>query len=355
MIAVHLHRAGVEPVVEHVLAHARVLGQPVDDVHERAVDARPADQHQRQPGSERDGRGDRADVDRQPDARGAVDLGPLGLGHVVGLVRGEATRGVQRPCALNATGTSKSPKKLPSRRASRAGRMAWISGSRPSDQRVGVVAGVAPTRRRRVTHDHEAGDLVDGLVEPARHERGAVARPRASASPTPSRRARRRPRKNGTAHQLPHSAMPAPAHTTIRPTQIAVSRTAGMSERRISSFIRLRGIGDRYHAPFARSGVHGGAVLRPREAVAAQSRTAHASSSTLSSGRSAAVGALYTASQHQGVQRRGQAGERVTGSALRQVGAGPVEPRTSSRGGVSRVSRGASGRAIRASSMRPAS
>ena len=45
--------------------------------------------------------------------------------------------------------------------------------------------------------------------------------------------------------------MPALAHTTIRPTQIAVSRTAGMSERRISSFIRLRGIGDRYHAPFA--------------------------------------------------------------------------------------------------------
>ena len=87
--------------------------------------------------------------------------------------------------------------------------------------------------------------------------------------------------------------MPAPAHTTIRPTQIAVSRTAGMSERRISSFIRLRGIGDRYHAPFARPGVHGGPVLRPGEAVAAESVTAHASSSTLSSGRSAGWSALH--------------------------------------------------------------
>src|SRR5258708_14232942 len=46
--------------------------------------------------------------------------------------------------------------------------------------------------------------------------------------------------------------MPRPAKPRISPNQIAVSRTAGKSERRISSFIRLRGIALRNQAPPAR-------------------------------------------------------------------------------------------------------
>jgi hypothetical protein len=46
--------------------------------------------------------------------------------------------------------------------------------------------------------------------------------------------------------------MPRPAKTAISPSQIAVSRMAGPSERRISSFIRWRGTALRNQAPPAR-------------------------------------------------------------------------------------------------------
>jgi hypothetical protein len=61
----HLHRAGVQPVVEHVLAHAGVLGEPVDLEHVPAVQSRAADQHHRQPGSEPDRQADGDGVDGQ--------------------------------------------------------------------------------------------------------------------------------------------------------------------------------------------------------------------------------------------------------------------------------------------------
>jgi len=51
---------------------------------------------------------------------------------------------------------------------------------------------------------------------------------------------------------VPQKAMPRLAKPTINPNHIAVSRRAGKSERRISSFIRLRGIELRNQAPPAR-------------------------------------------------------------------------------------------------------
>ena len=42
------------------------------------------------------------------------------------------------------------------------------------DERVGVVPGVAPPPGGRVTHDHERGQLVQALVDPAGLERRAV-------------------------------------------------------------------------------------------------------------------------------------------------------------------------------------
>ena len=43
------------------------------------------------------------------------------------------------------------------------------------DDGVGVVAGMAPAPDRRLAHDHETGELIDGVVHPARLERRAVA------------------------------------------------------------------------------------------------------------------------------------------------------------------------------------
>jgi hypothetical protein len=40
---------------------------------------------------------------------------------------------------------------------------------------VGMVARMAPTPRRRLAQHHEASDVIDGVVHPARPERRAVA------------------------------------------------------------------------------------------------------------------------------------------------------------------------------------
>ena len=49
--------------------------------------------------------------------------------------------------------------------------------------------------------------------------------------------------KKGTHHQVPHVRKPPMALATKTTAQMAMSRVAGPSERCISSFIRLRGIG----------------------------------------------------------------------------------------------------------------
>ena len=67
------------------------------------------------------------------------------------------------------------PKKLRKALKSSGGRMNTISGSRPDDDRVRVMACVAPLPGHRITHDHEAGDLVDDVIHPAGLERGTVA------------------------------------------------------------------------------------------------------------------------------------------------------------------------------------
>ena len=48
-------------------------------------------------------------------------------------------------------------------------------GVAADDDRVGVVARMAPAPGDRIAHQHEAGDLVDDVVHPARLEGGAVA------------------------------------------------------------------------------------------------------------------------------------------------------------------------------------
>jgi hypothetical protein len=44
----------------------------------------------------------------------------------------------------------------------------------PDDDRVGVVAGVAPPPERRLLHVHERGDLIERVVHPSAPERGAM-------------------------------------------------------------------------------------------------------------------------------------------------------------------------------------
>ena len=55
------------------------------------------------------------------------------------------------------------------------GRGTAISGIAADDDGIAVVAGVAPAPDGGFAHDHEGGDLVEGVVHPVGLERGAVA------------------------------------------------------------------------------------------------------------------------------------------------------------------------------------
>jgi hypothetical protein len=87
--AAHRDRAGIQPVVQHVLAHPGVLGEAVEVQQQRAVQPRPADQQHRQPRPEPDGQPDGHCVDGQVDAGRPVHLGPFAGRHEAGLVGGE--------------------------------------------------------------------------------------------------------------------------------------------------------------------------------------------------------------------------------------------------------------------------
>ena len=104
-------------------------------------------------------------VDHDPHPRLAVDARPLDLGYVGLLCIGEPSRRVDDHAAHRDRDVDEAEEvegdPSDGRRTHRED-----LGIPPDDQRVGVMAGVAPTPHRRAAHDHEAGDLVDGVVHP---------------------------------------------------------------------------------------------------------------------------------------------------------------------------------------------
>ena len=145
------------------------------------------------------------------------------------------------PCRSCACHTSSMPKKLKTSRNRSGGRITAISGSRPT-MTVSVWWRVWLQRQvDRIAHDHEAGDLIDDVVHPARLERRAVAAFMPAA-------VRRRAIEHAVGQEERHAPPRAPERNTksgrgtMLPSHIAVSRMAGPSERFISSFICLRGI-----------------------------------------------------------------------------------------------------------------
>jgi hypothetical protein len=128
---VHQDSAGVQAVVEHVLGQPAMLQKARHDHVPRAVDARPADQHQGQkrPRDERESDGGKVDGD---EGAGPEDrLGQLRLGDVVAFVRAEWSIAL-RTSTAKCWNTSGMPMKASAFRATSGGRMKAISGSRPT-------------------------------------------------------------------------------------------------------------------------------------------------------------------------------------------------------------------------------
>ena len=151
-----------------------MLGEAVDKQHERAVQAGPADEHDRQPGPQHDRRRNGGGIDSQVDPGGPVNLVPLGLRDVVGLVGGEPPGRVREHQPEGSRHVGQAGEVHDQPRQPRGTHRRDL-GIPPDDQRVRVVAGVAPPPGGRVAHDHEGGELVQPLVKPARLERRAVA------------------------------------------------------------------------------------------------------------------------------------------------------------------------------------
>src|SRR5262245_10116984 len=149
---------------------------------------------------------------------------------------------------MNATGTSTRPTRLAMILASFAGRIAAISGSRP---RMSVSVWCRVWLQRQVVGSRM-------IMKDAIWYRPWASQRVRNAVPWPDscqRESEVEPYRipyastNGRTHQDPQSAITPAASPSSRPNQIAVSRRAGPSLRRISCFIRGRGIALRNQFP----------------------------------------------------------------------------------------------------------
>src|ERR1700722_19554784 len=151
-----------------MLRHAAIEREP------SAVQRRQTDIHRRQDRTEIDAGGDHQGVDRKIDARGPVNLRALALRHEGRLLVGQPAGGVQKHLAKEDARVLEREDVEEKRHNVRGTRRDDL-GIAPDDDRIRMVAGMAPTPDLRFAHDHEAGDLIDHIVHPLRLERGAMA------------------------------------------------------------------------------------------------------------------------------------------------------------------------------------
>ena len=234
-------------MVGHVLGKAAVLGEAGHEVMPGAVEPGQSDDHRRQDAARDDARDHDRGVDQQPCARRPIRLRAFGSGMNVCLLRGEPTGGMDGHLLEGQRHVEQADEV-----GDDVPQLRWAHGDdlriTTDDDRVGVVAGVAPSPHGRVAHDHEAGDVVDDGVHPSCLEGGAVTAfvpPRVGGRAVEhavGREAEQRPHREPQVHAEPAEQRPA------APSHNAVSRMAGPLRRCMSSFIRLRGTAVRYHS-----------------------------------------------------------------------------------------------------------
>ena len=118
--------------------------------------------------------GNRRDIYRHPDPRHADCLGAFHLGDEGLFRRTDVAERIADHVAHGAPGVEDAEEIERDAQQVRRPHDGDF-GVKPDDDRVGVVARVAPAPGDGIAHDHEAGELVDRVVHPARLEGGAVA------------------------------------------------------------------------------------------------------------------------------------------------------------------------------------
>ncbi|MCY1235197.1 hypothetical protein D9M72_478040 [compost metagenome] len=170
---VHVDRAAVQPMVCHVVGEAAVLQQPGQHMMPSTVEPRQTDQHQRQDRTEVERERDRCGVDGKPDAGNEDRLRLFHFRDERRFLGADDAKRVANhvddrvPDIENAEEVQDEAQEI---RRPHDGDL----GIAADDDRVCVVARVAPAPGDGIAHDHEAGDLVDGVVHPHRLERRSM-------------------------------------------------------------------------------------------------------------------------------------------------------------------------------------
>ena len=172
--AVHIDRPAVEPMIEHILGEAGVLGVGINRRQPCPVKLGKPDEHQRQQAALIDGQADDRRIDQQANPGAPEGLAILGFRDVGLLLRREPACAMkQHVPEVERNGPEAEESQQQPEDIRRAGnRNLRIA---PDDDGVTVVAHVAPAPGHRLPHHHEGGDLVKRVVHPVSLEGRAVA------------------------------------------------------------------------------------------------------------------------------------------------------------------------------------
>src|ERR1700733_15277016 len=171
---IHVNGARIQPMIEDVLGEPNVLRDPAIESEPPAVQRRQTDVHRRQNGAKREAGDDDEGINGKVNAGGKIHFPALALGHESRLLLVLPTRRVQKHLAkddyiiLKREGVEQEGDNVRGTRRD-------DFGVAPNDDRIRVVARMAPAPDLWLTHDHEAGDLINRIVHPLRLERGAMA------------------------------------------------------------------------------------------------------------------------------------------------------------------------------------
>ena len=170
---IHFHRAAIEPVVQHILRKARVLRVAVDRREPGAIEVRAENEEEWKPCAIIEAQANHARVDQGVDPRAEENLRVFRFRQVCGLFRRNPPEAMKRDVFTIASECIEvNELEKQSLDVWRARDMNF--GVASHDDRIAMVARMAPPPWHGFTHDHKGGNLVEQVVQPIRLESRAV-------------------------------------------------------------------------------------------------------------------------------------------------------------------------------------
>src|SRR5579871_182983 len=162
---IHVHRSRIQPMVEHVLGEAEMLGATEIKLQPATVQGRKPDKHRWQDRAKAKTCDHDETIDREVDASGPVDLRPLARRQERRLLVVQTSRGVDSEFLQEENGGLEREDVEKERRDIRR---TWGDdlGVAADYDRVCMVTSMAPAPDFWLPQDHETRNLVDRIVHP---------------------------------------------------------------------------------------------------------------------------------------------------------------------------------------------